>query len=60
MHERYGVGAFANAGCYTLYGSIANISGDEDARNARFQKPGVAVERPAGRSLPVGHQIGTG
>src|SRR5215475_579006 len=59
MHELNCVCSFADARRHAFYGTIAYISRDKNARNTCFQKPRIAVQRPAFGPLPVRHQIGS-
>src|ERR1043166_6209139 len=60
MNELNRVGALADAGGDTFDGTVANVAGYEDAGNAGFEEPGLAVERPALGHFAVNHEVGTG
>ena len=48
---------FADAGGDALDGAVADVAGDEDAGDARFQQVGRAVEVPALRASAVAGEV---
>src|SRR4029077_11800575 len=57
MHELDDDGAFADAGCDALYGAVADIADNKDARDVGFQQDRVAVKRPGSGSLAIAKEV---
>ena len=60
MHELNDDGAFADAGCDSLYGAVADIADDKDARDVGFQQAWIAVESPGCGTLAIAKEVRAG
>src|SRR5580692_1577137 len=60
VHELDDDGAFADPGSYALYGAVAHVADDKDARNIGFEQPRIAVERPGSGAFAIAQKVGPG
>ena len=60
MNELNCDGSFSDAGSHALHGTMPDIANGKYARNICFQQKGIAVLRPALRTLTSLHDIGAG
>ena len=60
MDERDRHRALADGGGYALDRAVPNVAGDEDARLARLDEEGVALERPPAAGPAFFEQVGPG
>jgi hypothetical protein len=60
VREGDGHRTLADGGPHPRRRPVPEVSGGEDAREARLEHEGIAVERPVGRAPAAVEQVGTG